>query len=211
MGRDDRIAVLSTRDIAYRDRLVTKSGAWWKRLIPVQAPYRFNVRRLCQGKTLEIGCGIGRNLSHLGVDRAIGVDHNVDSVATAKSRGLIAFAPEEFVDSRVAKLKSFDHLLFAHVAEHMTTAEFKNLVNVYTPYLKDDGTIVCFTPQERGYASDATHVRFVDFGQITHDLLALGFTPSTQFSFPFPRAAGRLFPHNEFVVVARRYDSKAMK
>ena len=52
----------STETAAYRDRLVNLSGAWWKRLVPVQAPYRFNVRRLCPGLTLEIGCGIGRNL-----------------------------------------------------------------------------------------------------------------------------------------------------
>ncbi len=194
----------TTKGAEYRDRLVTKSGVWWKRFIPVQAPYRFNVRRLCPGKTLEIGCGIGRNLDHLGPSQAIGVDHNPDSIATAKSRGLSAYDPRDFLASKDAKPKSYDHLLFAHVAEHLAREEFLALATEYLPYLKDGGSFVSFTPQEKGYASDQTHVRFVDFAVMKQDLEALGFVVHRQFSFPFPRSVGVVFPYNEFVVVARR-------
>lgn len=194
----------STEGIDYRDRLVSRSQVWWKRLIPVQAPYRFNVRRLCPGLTLEIGCGIGRNLGHLGPGRAIGVDHNAASVATARANGLEAFEPQAFRESAAAAKATFDHLLCAHVAEHMAHDDFIALVSSYLLYLKPEGTFVVITPQEKGYATDPTHVRFVDFTAIRDDLQALGFVTTFLRSFPFPRCFGRFFPYNEFVVVGRR-------
>lgn len=194
----------STESPAYRDRLVNRSRTWWKRLLPVQAPYRFNVRRLCPGRTLEIGCGIGRNLHHLGSGRAVGVDHNAASVATATAEGLEAYLPEGFTARYGIGSPLFDHLLFAHVAEHMTSAEFQALTKVYLPYLKPTGTLVVITPQEKGYASDPTHVRFTDLAAIIDDVEALGFRSDRAYSFPFARFVGRYFPYNEFVVSARR-------
>jgi SAM-dependent methyltransferase len=82
----------------YADRLVRLRSAWWKHVIDVQAPYRWNIRRLRLGRTLDVGCGIGRNLHHLGPD-AVGVDHNADSVAVARSLGLTAYTGEEFRNS----------------------------------------------------------------------------------------------------------------
>ncbi|MBV9592170.1 MAG: hypothetical protein JO147_00020, partial [Actinobacteria bacterium] len=54
-----------TKDAAYTERLIDLQTVWWKRLLPVQAPYRYNMRRLPLGHTLDIGCGIGRILEHL--------------------------------------------------------------------------------------------------------------------------------------------------
>ena len=51
---------------AYADRLQTLEQARWKQLLDVQAPYRWNIRRLGLGRTLDVGCGLGRNLAHLG-------------------------------------------------------------------------------------------------------------------------------------------------
>ena len=55
----------STRDAAYTDRQRSLEGAWWKRLLDVQRPYRWHVRRLRLGFVLDVGCGLGRNLIHL--------------------------------------------------------------------------------------------------------------------------------------------------
>src|SRR5690349_17057220 len=50
----------------YAARLHALQGKRWKRLLNVQAPYQWNLRRRHLGRTLEIGCGIGRNLASLG-------------------------------------------------------------------------------------------------------------------------------------------------
>ena len=73
----------------YAERLQRLEGARWKKLLDVQRPYRWNLQRLELGRVLDIGCGIGRNLLNLG-DDSVGVDHNVDSVAAARARGLTA-------------------------------------------------------------------------------------------------------------------------
>ena len=54
----------------------------WKRWLDVQAPYRWNLRRLALGFTLDLGCGTGRNLAHLG-GHGVGVDPNARIMAVA--------------------------------------------------------------------------------------------------------------------------------
>ena len=83
---DPHAAPQSTEGAAYADRLERLETVWWKRALDVQRPYRWNLRRLDPGFTLDIGCGLGRNLSHLD-GNGVGVDHNPDSVAIARSRG----------------------------------------------------------------------------------------------------------------------------
>ena len=65
------------------------------------------------------------------------------------------------------------------------------------------GRVVFITPQEVGYRSDTTHVRFVDLAVLRRHADSLGLTVDRAYSFPFPRLAGRVFRHNEFVLVAR--------
>lgn len=173
----------STKDLAYAQRLQRLETVWWKRLLDVQAPYRWNLRRLKLGRVLEVGCGIGRNLA--AVD-GVGVDHNADSVEVARSRGFTAFTPEELEASPRAAAGTFDSLLFAHVIEHLSEAEGETLVARYLPYLKKDGRLVFITPQELGYASDKTHVRFVGFAELQNLCSKLGLTVEKQYSFPFP-------------------------
>jgi 2-polyprenyl-3-methyl-5-hydroxy-6-metoxy-1,4-benzoquinol methylase len=194
--------VPSTLDKDYTERLVRKQMVWWKRLFDVQAPYRWNLRRLEPAFTLEIGCGIGRNLLHL-KGQGVGVDHSNHSVEIARRRGCLAFTPEEFADSTYSRPGIFDSFLLAHVAEHMTSVEVTSLLRSYMPLLKPDGKIIIITPQERGFRSDATHVEFVDWAKIRSILSPLGFTPVEEYSFPLPRSCGNLFIYNEFVSVSR--------
>ncbi|MCA1811975.1 MAG: class I SAM-dependent methyltransferase [Halobacteriales archaeon] len=192
----------STQAPAYTERLERLSGARWKRWLDVQAPYRWNLRRLRLGRTLEIGCGVGRCLAHL-AGQAVGVDHNAGSVAVARRRGLEAFTPEEFLASPHAQPGGFDALLLSHVVEHMGETEALELVRRYLPFLRPGGKVALITPQERGHASDATHVRFVDLAGLERLAAALGLEVVRRASFPLTRAFGRLFTHNEFVLVAR--------
>jgi SAM-dependent methyltransferase len=169
----------------------------------VQRPYRWNVRRLNLGRVLDIGCGIGRNLAHLD-GNAVGVDHNAASIATATSRGLVAFTAEQFHDTRYARPDGFDSLLMAHLAEHVSRDVLLGIVGEYLPYLRPHGRLVFICPQERGWTTDPTHIRFVDFDELEVTAELLDADVQREFSFPFPRVAGKLFPYNEFVVVARR-------
>jgi SAM-dependent methyltransferase len=192
----------SSRDDAYAARLARLEGARWKRWLDVQAPYRWNLRRLALGRTLEIGCGIGRNLRHLGAG-AVGVDPNPRAVEAARARGCRAFLPDAFRVSEEAAAP-FDTLLFAHVLEHMRRDAAAALVAEWLPRLRPGGRVVLITPQEAGFRSDPTHVELLDFTALRALLEGAGCAVERAYSFPFPRIAGRVFRHNEFVVVGRR-------
>jgi len=195
----------SRRDTAgpeYTQRLSRLEGTAWKRVINAQAPYRWNVRRMNLGFTLDVGCGIGRNLSHLD-GKGIGVDHNPDSIATVRNKGYIGFTIDEFFASEYAAADTFDSILVAHVVEHMPEADAISMVGSYLPFVKAAGQVVFITPQERGYASDTTHVRFVDFQALSDLAASLDLHVQRQYSFPLPRWAGKAFVYNEFVCTTR--------
>lgn len=194
---------LSTKDPRYTVRLATQESVWWKRALNVQAAYRWNLRRLKPGFVLDIGCGIGRNLTHLN-GHGIGIDHNAESVEVARSRGLQAFTPEEFELTSFNAADRFDSILLAHVAEHMSEREVVRLLGNYVRTLKPDGRAIIITPQEYGFASDPTHVQFMDFETLRKIVIESGLVPVEQYSFPLPRSFGRLFKYNEFVFVSRK-------
>lgn len=195
--------VQDTKDTDYTDILLKKQTVWWKKLLDVQAPYRWNLRYLKTGLTLEIGCGIGRNLIHL-EGQGVGIDHNLPSVEFARKQGLTAFTPEEFQTSEFNILQHFDSLLLAHVAEHMTQLEVVDLLERYIPFLKPGGRLIMIAPQEAGYRSDSTHIEFMDFAKLTKINTQLGFTILREYSFPFPRFVGRFFTYNEFISISQK-------
>jgi len=185
----------------YAERLRRLETVWWKRALDVQRPYRRNLARLRLGRTLDVGAGLGRNLAHLPVG-SVGVDHNPDSVAIARGRGLDMLTSQEF-DERAAGLGHFDSLLMSHVLEHMSTTEGDRLLDHYLPHIKPAGTVVLICPQERGYATDATHVRFVDPAVLREHAQRHRISQIESRSFPLPKIAGRVFAYNEFLFVGR--------
>ena len=194
----------ATRSTDYADRLVRLQTARWKQRLDVQAPFRWNLKRLKPGFLLDVGCGIGRNLLHFPT-QGVGVDTNEECVRVARARGLTAFTPAEFHhSSEYNRPGRFDSILFAHVAEHMTEAQVVTLLQEYATLLRTGGQLILITPQEAGFKSDATHVEFMDFPRLNRISERLGLVPDRAFSFPFPRWAGRLFTYNEFVVVSRK-------
>jgi SAM-dependent methyltransferase len=185
----------------YARRLQAKQHVWWKRALNVQAPYRWNLRRQHLGRTLDVGCGIGRNLATLDAG-SVGVDHNEHSVAVARARGVTALTVTEWEGSALRVPESFDGILLAHVIEHLGADEAVALLRDYLPYLRPGGKVFFVCPQERGYASDPTHVRFTtgdDLARLSRDT---GLEPGPWFSFPFPRFAGKPFVYNEFCLLA---------
>jgi SAM-dependent methyltransferase len=194
----------TTADRRYALRLATRGATWWKRWLDVQAPYRWNLRRLRPGFTLDIGCGIGRNLLHLSGE-GVGVDHNPHAIEIARARGLRAFTPEEFDQSPFNQPARFDSLLLSHVVEHMTEGEAIGLLKTYLHTLKPGGKVILIAPQELGHRADPTHVQFMDAAALTRIARAVDLVPGTAFSFPLPRLFGRLFKYNEFVLVSEKH------
>ncbi len=197
---------------AYTDRLTTLEQARWKQLLDVQAPYRWNLCRLLgERRVLDVGCGIGRNLAHLGAG-SVGVDHNKHSVLTCRDRGLTAYTVTEFLSSPPDQHRRFGGLLAAHLVEHLPPGGAADVLAPYLGYLdggRDGGPdsparIVLICPQQRGFASDPTHTVYFDHGRLAQLCAELGLVVDRQFSFPFPDWMGRVFTYNEFVTVAHR-------
>ena len=187
----------------YARRLQTKQQVWWKKALNVQAPYRWNLRRQRLGRTLDVGCGIGRNLETLDPG-SVGVDHNEHSVAVAREAGVTALTVAEWEESPLRVPEAFDGILLAHVIEHMTRADGLALLRDYLPYLRPGGKVFFVCPQERGYASDATHVWFATGDDLAEPGPRVGLQPEPWFSFPFPRWAGKPFLYNEFCLLATK-------
>jgi len=191
-----------TESSEYTQRLERLETSGLKRLLPTQATYRWNLKRLRLGRVLDVGCGLGRNLLNCGPD-SVGVDHNPNSVEICRKRGLTAYTPEELAEAADCGPGSFDSLLCAHVLEHMDETLANEILGQYLPLVKPGGSVVLICPQEAGYRTDATHVRFVDFDGMRAHAEKAGLTVERTYSFPFARSMGKAFPYNEFVLVAR--------
>jgi 2-polyprenyl-3-methyl-5-hydroxy-6-metoxy-1,4-benzoquinol methylase len=187
----------------YTARLRRLSGSRWKQVINVQAPYQWNLRRLALGKTLDIGCGIGRNALSLGAG-SVGTDHNEHSVAYCNEQGFEAYTPDDFLKKFTPEQNCFDSFLIAHVFEHLTAEQDLGILTQYLPYLRAGGRVVIITPQEAGYASDASHVEFMPFDKVASIVKKAGLEVDRYYSFPFPRVVGKVFKYNEFVFVAKK-------
>jgi SAM-dependent methyltransferase len=191
-----------TRSSGYANRLQGFDRGW-RRLLDVQRPYRWNIRRLGLGFTLDVGCGVGRNLLHLGGRGAgVGIDHSAPTVELARARGLDVFTPEQFSASEFARPGRFDSLLLAHVIEHMHFDQACALIKAHLQYVRPGGKVVLLVPQEAGFRSDKTHVEYFraqDLARVADDC---GLLPQRTFSFPFPAIVGKAFPYNETIMLA---------
>lgn len=193
---------MDTRTPSYTTRMIALEGGRWP--VARQLPYRWKLRRLAIGSVLELGCGVGRNLRHLDRREAVGIDHNENSVAVARSRGFTAFGQGAFRESPFAAPGRFDTLLLSHVAEHLTADEAHRLLADHLPFLRSGGRVVLITPQEACFRLDPTHVEFVDFAKGALLLERAGVAVVRRMSFPLPRVFGRWFRGNEFVTVGRK-------
>jgi 2-polyprenyl-3-methyl-5-hydroxy-6-metoxy-1,4-benzoquinol methylase len=188
----------------YAERLYALSNVWWKRALHVQVPYQRNIRRFELGRAIDVGCGIGRNLRTL-APGSVGVDHNPYAIEVARRTGAPAYTDVEFfADPALARPESFDGMLVAHVAEHLTPEDARTILGMYLPMIRPGGKVAFVTPQERGYASDHTHITFTGFAELEDLASDLGLETLRTSSFPFPRWAGRAFVYNEFVLLARK-------
>jgi 2-polyprenyl-3-methyl-5-hydroxy-6-metoxy-1,4-benzoquinol methylase len=191
---------MDTQSSDYTQMLASKQRSGWKRFVP--NPYRWWIRRLSLGTVLDVGCGVGRTLAYLD-GNGVGVDHNETSVEVCRSIGLTAYTPEEFLEAETDRLGSFDALVMLHVLEHLEDGDSDELLDTYLPFVRPQGRVVLVTPQERGFASDATHTHPVSGSDLVSLCERHGLLVDRWHSFPLPRWAGKIFIYNEFSVVAR--------
>lgn len=203
MMNDDELGDTSTEGAGYSQRLARLETRGLRRFIDVQAPYRWNIRRMGLGFVLDVGCGLGRNLTHLR-GYGVGVDHNAYSVEIGRSRGLETFTPDDFLQSPFAVPGRFDSLLSAHVLEHLEWDPAIDLVREHLPFVRPGGKVVLICPQRAGLRSDPTHVTYFDGISLTRLVEQCGLRNVGVRSFPFPAAVGRVFTYNETIVIAER-------
>jgi 2-polyprenyl-3-methyl-5-hydroxy-6-metoxy-1,4-benzoquinol methylase len=191
---------LSTRDAEYANYLIKNQSSLKSWLF--QFPYRTHLKGLRLSRTLDIGCGAGRNLKAL-TNESVGIDHNPLLVKACVDKGLTAYSTDDFLKIQNRYLGHFHSILISHVAEHMTLPEFTKMLGDYRKFLSPGGRVVVICPQEKGYQTDSTHVEFMDFESIAKALRGGGYTTGSHYSFPFPRGIGKVFSFNEFVVIGR--------
>ena len=167
-----------SEDLESARRLQQLQHARWKQVLDVQRPYRWNLERLCSGRVLEVGCGIGRNLKNLRrlASAPMGVDTNLESIRIAREQGFEAYTLKEFFDGAASVPESFDTLLLSHVLEHVTFEECSQLLDSYLPLLVPGGRVVIECPQEAVYPLDPTQIRWVDFDEARRQYEAKGLT-----------------------------------
>ncbi len=191
----------STQQKWYESRLSNLSNKKWKKVLDVQKPYRKNLLSMNPGKTLDIGCGVGRYLKEL-PKGSVGIDHNEYCVSKLRQLELEAFVPKEFYKKFNPKKNSFDSLLLSHVMEHLKKNEQADILSGYLPFLKKGGKVIIFCPQEVGFRSDTTHISFFSEKEFESIAKKLNLKIIENKSFPFPRFFGRYFKYNEFVFLA---------
>lgn len=188
---------IDTQSDDYAKRLSGIQDAGWKRFVP--NPYRWWLRKQNLGFVLDVGCGLGRGLKFLD-GSGVGVDHNAAFIEACNRDGLTAFTGPDFLESEYAVASRFDSLMLMHVLEHLDEGQADEIFETYLPFVRSGGSVVCVTPQERGFASDPTHTNFVDDVKIAALMQRHGLTVEVARSFPLPRALGKVFIYNEFTV-----------
>ncbi len=138
--------------------------------------------RYLDGKTLDVGCGIGDFLNHR--TETVGVDINPATVEWCRSRGLDAYQMSPnvlpFQDG------SFDSAILDNVLEHL--ADPDELLSEIGRVLRPHSSLVVGVPGQRGYAADADHKIFYDEATLVSTLGTAGFRLQQLFHMPFKSA-----------------------
>jgi hypothetical protein len=171
--------------------------------------YITHAEKLCQGPTLDFGCGVGDLLSLLPAG-SLGLEINATTVEHCQKRGLSVELYDPTSDNyqllQVPK-NQYTTFMMSHVLEHLENADavLKQLgASCHRLGIKK---MILKVPGKKGYKSDDTHRTFVTKAWLKkHSLMSFdGWKCTKNFHFPFNvRAVGNVFTHNEFTIVFER-------
>ena len=198
----------NTASEEYFHEIQVNTNRFLRKILPTNLPYSLNLKFNRLGRTLEIGSGLGRNLSVLPLG-SIGFEHNTKSADYCRRKlGLTVLGNEQFQEFKAipSNYGLFDSILISHVLEHVELENQLPLIVDALPLLKHGGKLVLITPQERGFDSTNSHITWTDFGRLIDltNTLPGNWSLLRKYSFPFPRFFGKVFTYNEFIVVARK-------
>jgi trans-aconitate methyltransferase len=130
----------------------------------VRRVYLSKAQSYVTGPTLDLGCGIGELLSRLPAGSK-GLEYNRDTVAHCVARGLDVEWYDGFADDwslSAVEEGRFISMVISHVLEHLR--EPMTILRKVLGAAEHRGVtrVLVIVPGKAGYASDRTHVTFVD-------------------------------------------------
>lgn len=142
--------------------------------------------KLCmrlQGKTLDVGCGIGDFLAFR--PSTLGIDINLKAVEFCKNKGL----PVKLMYGNLIPFPKhfFDSVILDNVLEHVEDPI--PLLLEISRVLKNNGTFVVGVPGKRGFKSDLDHKVFYPKSKLITTLSKAGFHCTEIFYMPLPISA----------------------
>jgi len=136
--------------------------------------------KVIDGRTLDVGCGVGDMLSFR--HNTTGVDVNPHAVAWCRSQGLEAYEMAEdvlpFGDC------AFQSVILDNVIEHLYDPEV--LLSQIRRVLEPGGVLVVGVPGQCGYAFDSDHKVYYDEVKLIEVISKAGFTRSNVMHLPLP-------------------------
>ena len=199
-------------DASYASEQLRRSRHPLRRLI--KGFYLRSALSQVQGPTIDYGCGAGQLLALLPAG-SLGLEVNPHLVAAHTQAGLSIqqwSADEQGFDLAGLDDRGFRTLIISHVLEHLPnpTASFSRLLRACERL--GVARVVAVVPGSRGFASDTTHLTFIDSHYLVNngwDRLP-GYKLSKQRFFPLPReAGGGVYVYNEMQLVFDQIDSGA--
>jgi SAM-dependent methyltransferase len=180
---------------------------WFRKQI--RQLYLTNILSHVSGPTLDLGCGIGELLEKL-PKGSLGTEINQESISYCRQQHLnVIYYDLLERDISFAFLPRNHYLtcIISHVLEHFSTPQ--NVLESLFPALAEIGIqkIIVVVPGIKGFKSDPTHKKFINEAFLHHhNLFQTNFYAVNQTRyFPFNIAsAGKIFTHNEWIVVYKK-------
>lgn len=106
---------------------------------------------------LDVGCGIGENISlleSLGYKEVVGTDISREMVSTAREAGHEVYVPDEIPE------RKYDVLLFSHVIEHIGYPEIIGFFEGFFAKAKSPALVIIVTPVlYDAFFNDVDHIK----------------------------------------------------
>jgi len=132
-----------------------------------------------EGKTLDVGCGLGDFASHR--PGTVAVDVNPFCVDYCKDLGIEAYHVKE--PPFPFEHESFDSIFLDNVLEHIEDPD-PLLIEIYR-LLKPEGTFIIGVPGLQGFRCQADHRIYYDEELLTKKLIMHNFSKHKHFYTPF--------------------------